>query len=307
MKRILYIIAFFGTLNLNSQADPNFRQNNFNALLLNPAQAGANPYNDVTILGSQSWLGFEGAPRTLTASGNFNLKHNMGFGMSGFIDQIGPIRSSRVASDLAYHLKLNNEWRASVGLRAMISSTYVDLPSLSTTQANDPSMMVGLTSGTLFNMGFGGLVYSEQYYFGISMPRVASTSFSNVIMEDFVDRRGLILYGGAEFEIADSLKIRPSMLLRYVTSYPPLVDINAMFTYKNKYDFGLNYQVMNSIGLVLGYDLGNQLMIGYSYSFPTSKLNRVSFQSHEIVLRLKMPDRMSGATGGNFQSARFFN
>lgn len=307
MKRIFVILAVSFSMIAQAQFNPNFRQNKFNALLLNPAQAGANQYNEVALLGTQSWVGFEGAPRSLTASGNFNLKHNLGFGVTGHLDQLGPTRSSRLTGDLAYHLSLNSEWTASIGLRAMISSIYVDLPSLTTTVADDPYMSQALVSGTLFDVGFGGLVYSDQYYFGVSMPRVAQLKFMNVDMQQFVNRRSGILYGGATFDIGSAMEIRPSLVARYITSYPLLLDINAMFTYDKKYDFGLNYQLLNSVGLVLGYHLGDQFSLGYAYSIPTSSLNRVTFQSHEIVLKFKILNQGGGANSRNSQSPRFFN
>ena len=307
MKRLILIFTIaIGTV-AQAQYDPNFRQNKFNALLLNPAQAGANPYSEVTLLGSQSWVGFEGAPRSLTASGNFNLKHNLGFGVTGHMDQLGPTRSSRMSADLAYHLQLNSEWTASLGLRSMISSIYVDLPSLTTTVKDDPYMSQALVSGTLFDVGFGGLVYSDQYYFGASMPKLAQIEFMNVDMQNYVDRRGFIAYGGASFDIGTAMEIRPSFVTRYVTSYPLLVDINAMFTYDEDYDFGLNYQVLNSLGVVLGYNLGEQFSFGYAYSFPTSKLNRISFQSHELVLKLRILNEGGGSSSKRSQSPRFFN
>lgn len=307
MKRILTILAIAVTTIAQAQFNPNFRQNKFNALLLNPAQAGANEYSEVTLLGTQSWVGFEGAPRSLTASGNFNLNNNLGFGVTGHMDQLGPTRSSRLTGDLAYHLKLNDEWTASLGLRAMISSIYVDLPSLTTTVADDPYMSQALVSGTLFDVGFGGLVYSDKYYFGASMPRLAQIKFMNVDMQQYVDRRGFIAYGGASFDISPSMEIRPSVVARYVTSYPLLLDVNAMFTYDEKYDFGLNYQLMNSVGLVLGYHLGEQFSVGYAYSVPTTELSRISFQSHEIVLKFKILNQGGGSGSRKSQSPRFFN
>ncbi|MEX1190367.1 MAG: PorP/SprF family type IX secretion system membrane protein [Brumimicrobium sp.] len=307
MKRLILIFPLLFSILAFGQFDPNFRQNKFNALLLNPAQAGANQFNEVTILGTQSWVGFEGAPRSMTASGNFNLKHNLGFGISGHIDQLGPTRSSRISSDLAYHLKINSDWTASIGLRGMLSSISVDLPSLTTTVKDDPYMQQALVSGTMFDVGFGGLVYSEQYYFGVSMPRLARISFMNVDMQEYVDRRGFVAYGGASFEIASSIDFRPSLVARYITSYPLLLDINAMFTYDDMFDFGINYQLMNSLGVVLGYNLGDQMSFGYCYSFPTSELNRISFQSHELMIKIRLLNEGGGGNTRSSQSPRFFN
>lgn len=307
MKRVLLIIVLSLSMMAQAQFNPSFRQNRFNALLINPAQAGANEFSEVTLLGTQSWVGFDGAPRSLTASGNFNLKHNLGFGVTGHIDQLGPVRSSRLTGDLAYHLQLNHDWKASIGLRTMISSIYVDLPSLTTTVADDPFMSQALVSGTLFDVGIGGLVYSEKYYFGVSMPRVSQIQFLDVDMGDFVNRRSLIAYGGASFDIGGEFEFRPSLVGRYITSYPLLLDVNAMFTYAENYDFGINYQLLNSVGLMLGYHLGDQFSIGYAYSLPTTAINRISFQSHEIVLKFKLLNQGGGAVIGRSQSPRFFN
>lgn len=308
MKRIVFVFLIV-SLGVNAQSDPNFRQNVFNALILNPAQAGANDRDEFVLLGTQSWIGFEGAPKTLTGSGNFNLNNNFGLGVSGFVDQLGPISSTRFSTDLAYHLDLNESWKAAVGLRGMITSITVDLPSLTTTQANDPHMMNALTSGTMFDVGLGGLVYSEDYYFGVSMPKVGTTTFMNVDMQGFVEKRGFIGYGGANITLSESLDMRPSAVARYVGTYPLLVDLNAMFTYADQFDFGLNYQVLNSIGVILGFELDQQLSVGYAYSYPTSQINRISFQTHEVALRIKMLGNKSKgvATDPSFESPRFFN
>jgi hypothetical protein len=129
----------------------------------------------------------------------------------------------------------------------------------------------------------------------------------NVDMQQYVDRRGFIAYGGASFDIASSWEFRPSIVSRYIPTYPLLLDVNAMFTYDSDYDFGINYQLMNSLGLVLGYNLGDQMSFGYAYSFPTSELNRISFQSHEFVIKIRILNQGGSGSTRSSQSPRFFN
>ena len=81
----------FISVNVIAQADPSYRNNQFNILMLNPAQSGANSYNDVSVLASKSLVGFTGAPRTLTASGSFRILDNVGLGLTAVNDQIGPM------------------------------------------------------------------------------------------------------------------------------------------------------------------------------------------------------------------------
>ncbi len=115
MKRLIthtfiLAVAIVATASkVHGQADPSFRQNQFNILMLNPAQAGANSYNDISVLASRSLVGFTGAPKTYTASGNFRVFNNLGLGVTAFRDQLGPVTTTRGSLNLAYHLKMNNK------------------------------------------------------------------------------------------------------------------------------------------------------------------------------------------------------
>jgi hypothetical protein len=128
MKRLIthtfmLAVAILATVSkIHGQADPSFRQNQFNILMLNPAQAGANSYNDISVLASRSLVGFTGAPKTYTASGNFRVFNNLGLGVTAFRDQLGPVTTTRGSLNLAYHLKMNNKWNIALGIRGMISS-----------------------------------------------------------------------------------------------------------------------------------------------------------------------------------------
>ena len=85
------------TSSVNAQTDPSYRQYRFNALTLNPAQAGANSFNDISVLGTQYWVGMPGAPQTATISGNFKLFDNFGMGATVVADENGPVHSTNVS------------------------------------------------------------------------------------------------------------------------------------------------------------------------------------------------------------------
>jgi type IX secretion system PorP/SprF family membrane protein len=303
IKSTLGLILVTASLNTRGQSDPSYRSNQLNVLMLNPAQAGANNYNDVSVLGSQSWLGFTGAPRTFTASLNMKLADQLGLGITAFTDQLGPVKSNRGAVNLAYHLKLGQKWRLGLGINGSISSIAIDLPSLSTTQKNDPNMSTVLNSGVSVNAGWGVLAYSEKLYFGVSQPRVGKTRFLETNMTDYVETRGLIAYAGGNFKLNESFDINPNVVMRYVKSFPVYLDVNALFTYKKFLDFGLTYQLNSSVGIILGAEFLEKFYVAYSYALPTTAINRISRQSHEVILRLKF----NQANKGGFRGPRFFN
>lgn len=298
----LFVVAILQQA--NAQSDPSFRQNQFNAIILNPAQTGAVERNQLTVHGINSWVGIQGAPKTLSATGNFNVSDQMGLGFVAVNDEIGPVKTSRIGVSGAYHLKLNRKWVASVGLSAMMSNVSVDLTSLNTTIVNDPHMQSVLNSGTQLRAGLGGLVYSKNFYFGISQPLIGKVSFTNVNMDQFVHSSSFVAYTGGVIDLKKDWQFRPNLVYRYVKSFPAYLDFTSVFTYDKRIDFGLTYQLNGGAGALFGVELDNGLYVGYAYTYPTTKLNRASAQSHELALRVNFGK--SKKTFG-FRNPRFFN
>ncbi|MEN9700278.1 MAG: hypothetical protein RLZZ301_1476 [Bacteroidota bacterium] len=306
MKKTTSIIVALGVVLASFQAfgqDPNYRQNQFNALMLNPAQAGANSYNDISTLANSQWTGLRGAPKTMTLSGNFNIMKNFGLGASLLQDELGPVKSTQFAVSGAYHLKLNKDWRFAIGLRGIASNTTVNLLDLNTAVPMDPDMLSNMTTGLRLNAGYGFLLYHKNFYLGFSQPRVGATIFKDRNMNMYVETRGgYVGYVGGAVKLGSTWTLRPNVVARYMQGLPWTVDMNAIMTQKTGFDFGLSYQLNSAIGAIVGYDFGNKFYLGYSYTYPMSRMNTVAIQSHEIALRYKFNNNASRCQG-----PRFFN
>lgn len=303
MKNIILIGLLFAFGTLKAQSDPNYRRNQFSTLMLNPAQAGANGYDEVSVFASKSMVGFTGAPSTYSALANFRIFDNLGLGVSGFNDKLGPINTTRLSVDLAYHLKINADWKMSIGLRALGNAANVDLPSLVTTQELDPHMAYQLSSGNRLDAGWGVLVYHKKGYVGISQPRLMKSKFVNATMTDYVEARGFVAYAGGDLPLNSTISLRPVVMFRSVKGLPFMLDLASTFTFNKIVDLGINFQVGSNVGLLAGYDINNKLYLGYSYSYPINGINRVSSQAHELLLRLKLNDKRST----KFNGPRYFN
>lgn len=285
-----------------AQGDPSYRQNQFNIMMLNPAQAGANSYSDISTLAVNQWVGIPGAPKTYTASGNFKVMENLGVGVALLGDQYGPVNLTKTDVNLAYHLKLSEKWKFGLGIKMSVSNTTVNLTELTTIQQNDPYMQSNLRTGIAFNAGFGGLLYSKKFYAGFAMPRLAKTNFLNSNMTNFVDtRKGFIAYVGGCFTLNNRLDLRPNVVTRYVSGTPFNLDINTILSYNKNFDFGVTYQLQSGLGAIVGYDIKQKFYVGYSYSYPVNKLNRSTRQTHEVALRFRFSQKSNRS-----QSPRFF-
>jgi type IX secretion system PorP/SprF family membrane protein len=271
--------------------------------MLNPAQAGANSYNDITTLANTQWTGLRGAPKTMTLSGNFNILKNFGLGVTLLQDELGPVKSTQFAVNGAYHLKLNKDWRLSMGLRAIAGNTIVNLLDLNTNVPMDPDMLSNMTTGIQFNAGFGFLLYHKNFYLGFSQPRVGETYFKDRNMNMFVDTKGgYVGYMGGNIKLGPVLTLRPNAVARHMEGLPLTLDMNMILSHKIGLDFGLSYQLNSAVGAILGYDFNSKFYLGYSYTYPVSNMNTVSIQSHELALRYKFNNSASRCQG-----PRFFN
>ncbi|MFA7274865.1 MAG: PorP/SprF family type IX secretion system membrane protein [Crocinitomicaceae bacterium] len=289
---------------LNAQLDPSFRQNQFNVLVLNPAQTGANDRNEISINALKSWVGVAGAPKTISAMGNFNVTDQLGLGVIVMNDEIGPVKSNRISLSSAYHLKLNRKWMASVGISGMVANVVVDRPSVSTTELNDPHMQSILNSGSQLRAGFGGLLYTKNFYVGASQPLIGSVKFAFTNMNQYVPNPSVVAYTGGIIKMNNQWNFRPNLVYRYVKAFPVYLDATALFTYDKKIDMGLTYQLKGAFGAILGIEINKALYVGYSYTYPTTRLNTVTSQSHELAVRMRFGKSKKKY---GFQNPRFFN
>lgn len=310
MKTILFYSVFAVLVSLShytmAQADPLYRQNQTNIIILNPAQAGSNQHNEINVLGSNSWVGFEGAPRTFALSANFNLNKGMGLGITAFSDETGPVRHNNLGVNLAKHINLNSNWKLSIGLKASVSSLNIDLTSLNTTVDNDPLMQRQLSSGIRFDVGWGALAYSKNFFLGISQPRVLDIQFFDVDMVDYIESKGVVAYAGHNHKIKNKYDVRSFLMYRYIPGNPIFLDAGSTVSITKNIDLGAIYQLNSAVGAFFGLNITDNLYFGYTYSYPTSKINQISVQSHEILLRIKLNDELSNKNN-KFVGPRFFN
>lgn len=139
MKKLLFVVlGAFSLLEVSAQQDPQFTQNMFNRLSVNPAYAGSKGSALCgTILAREQWLGFEGNPKTNLLSADYGFKvkfkHQLGAGLTIIQDEIGPIQSINAKIAGAYHYpiaqgvlsgglefgifnqSINGQWRTSEG------------------------------------------------------------------------------------------------------------------------------------------------------------------------------------------------
>jgi type IX secretion system PorP/SprF family membrane protein len=304
-KIILGTIAFIGlTTSLKAQQDAMFTHYMYNTLWLNPAYAGTRDAFTITAIHRSQWVGFEGAPidQTLTMHSPI-LKGKMGVGLSVLNDKIGPTKSTFLALDLDYQIKINSKSKLSFGLKGLVNFYSVNLNRLNLENQNDVAFSENINR-ILPNSGAGIYYYRERFYAGISVPKlmenkIKSSSLNAVSKE----QRHYFFIMGTVFNLSKDVRLKPTCFIKATEIAPIEGDVTANFIIKDKFTLGAMYRTGDGFGLLLGYNFTEQFIVGYSFDWSMVNTTRkYNSGSHEIMLRYDLISK----TKSKIKSPRFF-
>ncbi|MBK9285492.1 MAG: type IX secretion system membrane protein PorP/SprF [Sphingobacteriaceae bacterium] len=302
-KFILVIVLVSFRLVMVSQQDPMFTHYMFNTLWLNPAYAGTR--NNLTFTGihRSQWVSFEGAPidQSFTLHSPIHSE-KLGMGLSIINDQIGPTKSSWIALDAAYHLKLNKKAKLSVGLKGMVNIFRNNVSSLKLDVQNDQAFSNNVQS-ILPNAGTGIYYSTKKFYVGISSPRLIENKLGTSSAVLSKEQRHYFLITGYVLDINKSILLKQTAFVKTTFGAPVEADLTSVFIINDKLHLGLMYRTGDALGALLGIQAHKQFFIGYSFDWSfANTTGRYNSGSHEIVLRydvIKKPE-------GKIKSPRYF-
>ncbi|PCH98241.1 MAG: hypothetical protein COB85_01905 [Bacteroidetes bacterium] len=287
-NRILLICVFVsGFAALQAQQLPQYSQYLINDYVLNPAIGGSHDYFEAKSNNRFQWTGITDAPRTFILSMHGPLKYeNMGIGGYIFTDVTGPTSRFGVYMSYAYHIKLTEKMKLSLGLFGGMLQYNVDGSKISMVDKGDPLSNQGVQSVYLPDAGFGLYWYTDKFYVGASVPQLLQNKLK---LSDTTDILGTLkshfyVTAGYKFQAGDKFQIEPSVLMKYVDPTPVQFDISARVIYDKMIWLGVSYRTMDAISFLLGYSYKELLMFGYSYDYTTTELQNYSSGTHEIMI-----------------------
>ncbi len=293
MKIVLIILLFFTMLCAKAQHDNLYSQYMFNGLLLNPAYAGSNEVLSATAINRNQWVGFDGAPKTSTFSLHTPLKNKkLNIGLTFINDRFGITTQNKINAMFAYRLYFKKS-SLSFGLQGGIDLIKNNFNTIQTTTPGDVVFTNQYSQQNLPQIGFGIYYKSNKFYVGISSPDMVSIGTSSVVY------KAAFLTSGYLFNVSENVKIKPSVLIKYIKDSPIEFDINA-FVYYKIIGLGYSYRNKNAMVALLSIQLNKQFSVGYAYDYVTSKLNTYVRGSHEIMLKYEFSYKV------NPQSPRYF-
>jgi len=289
MKKITGLTILFSLLASSfifGQQDPQYTQYNYNMNVINPAYAGSRGTLSIGVLARTQWVGIEGAPKTATFSVNAPMGNSVGVGLSVISDQIGPVDETNLYGDFSYTLTTSENGRLALGLKAGFTFQNIGLLSLTTIDPNDP-LFVENVNNTYPNFGVGAFYYTNRFYAGLSVPNMLKSRHFNRskgIISSASEKMHYFVTSGYVFDVSNTLKFKPSIMLKGVNGSPLSVDLSGNLLFNEKVEFGVSYRFDDSVDALVNFSISPSLRIGYAYDYTLSNLGNYNYGTHEIFL-----------------------
>lgn len=287
MKKLSLFVLFIGVVTADlafAQQDPQYTQYMYNMNVVNPAYAGSKEGLSITALYRNQWSGLDGAPDTFTFSAHSPIGDKVGLGLSAIRDELGPVAETNVYADFSYTLDVGSSTKLALGIKAGATFHDVGLVDLELQDPNDPFFSQNI-SNTYPNVGAGAFLYGEKFYVGLSVP--------NLLNSVHLDENGL-KYGsetqhyfataGYVFDVSENVKLKPSTMVKSAFDAPLSFDANLNALFYERFEIGASYRLDDSFSGLVGFQVTENIRVGYAYDYITSDLDGVANASHEVIV-----------------------
>jgi len=298
MKKLLTCLLLFAFAKaVTAQQDPQYSQYSYNPIVVNPAYAGNRGVASIVGLHRSQWVGLDGAPRTQTLSFHTPISNSrVGLGLSIVNDEIGPSDETYVAADFSYTIPVGDEARLSFGLKGGIHVLNVDFTKLNIFNTGDPRLTDNVDNKLSPTVGLGLYYHTEKFYMGLSAPNLLQTDHFDESNDSgsstYIARERIHYFATAGYvlDLNDDIKFKPSTLIKVVQGAPLQVDLSANFLFNEKLTLGAAYRWSAAVTGLVGFQLSDQMMIGFAYDRETTELGNAVFNdgSYELFMRFEL-------------------
>lgn len=265
-----------------AQQDPQYTQYMYNMNVVNPAYAGSKESISFTALYRHQWANFDENPVTFTFSAHAPISDRVGLGLSAIKDELGPVSETNLYADFSYTIPVNNSVNLALGLKAGATFHKVGLAGLELQDPNDPFLSEDINN-TYPNVGAGAFLYGNAFYIGLSVP--------NMLKSVHLDENG-IKYGsevnhyfataGLVFEVNDNFRLKPSIMVKGANGAPVSYDGNLNALFYDKFELGVSYRLEQTFSGLIGFQLTDNIRVGYAYDHISGGLSAIARSSHEV-------------------------
>lgn len=326
MKSTIYIIMLVGwSLVGYAQQQNQFYLFNRNAITYNPGMTGVEDFLDVNLTYRNQWVGYDNAPwvsglsahskiakretSTMKSPYSLRLSDNQGYknlvrdssysaytghAVGGYLlyDKYTPMRDISFFLNYAYHIKLTQRLKWSLGVSFGGVSTAMNADDLSVLEDDDEvfsRFADGVSSDTNADLNLGTTLYTNRFYLGYSVNHLLETKRLEDRSNDQAQyKMHHFISAGYRIRLSPFIEIYPTVLAKYVEPVPVRVDGAVKFRFYEAFTLGAMISSEQTAGAILGFSFDNNLSVGYAYNYPYGTVNNNTSGTHEITLGLAL-------------------
>lgn len=280
----LVIVAFLSHQTSNAQQDPNFSLYNYNMTLLNPAYAGSQESDGFTMAYRKQWIGFPGAPKSISGTYSWSTRKKLGIAINVFSNKYIVSNRVNVSADVSYNVQLADETKLYFGLKLGGGFYNVDLANV-VTPFPDPNFSENINA---FNthLGFGMYLVDTNYYISVSTPNFIREKIGT---NSTTEKTNFYVGGGYHFKINDNFTLTPRAMMHLLGTFENSYDVGASLTIKEKFTLGTNYRIDEMITFYGLFNPFKNVTFGFSYDTITSSFGASNLNgSLDIILKYRL-------------------
>ncbi len=299
---ICLIIAVYVYCTSTAQNSPQYTQYMYNTMSVNPGYAGSLGTLDIVGTYRSQWVGLDGAPKTQNLGIHSPVSGDkIGLGLNVESDKLGPASQFFVDGNFSYTLQVSSTIKLALGVKGGFKIFNVDFSKGSFQNPDDPLNM-NIEDRLTPTIGAGGYMYSENWYFGLSVPDFITNKFYDDVEQAVAEEEiQFFVIAGYVFELNPQLKFKPALLTKYLSGFPIVVDVSANFLLYDRFTLGAAYRYDDALSGLTGITVLDGLFVGYSFDYTLTDLSNYNNGTHEIVLRYTIPQKSK-----RINSPRFF-
>ncbi len=289
LKRIQVLIFVLLCSVSFGQQTPQYSQWFWHLQALNPAFTGLKSCLEIKTLYRSQWAGLPGSPNSgfLTFSlpvytqQKKLLTPRQGIGFKFEADKAGAFTMNRFLVSYAGHFNFTPDTRLSIGISAGAKQWVFDRDKM-TILDPDPVLQ---ESGSFIapDAALGFWWNGKNYFLSLSFSELIKNKWTNIAPDS---RFGIHtnFCAGTRFILNDQFTFLPYALLRFPPKGPVSADLNVLFSFMNKFDFGFGFRNTDAVNALFQYKFDQKFSIAYSIDYITSNLGTNSHFSHEFSI-----------------------
>lgn len=312
MQKAIFILTLtLAAFAAKAQQESHFTNFMNNIQMLNPGYVGVREVPTFTMLHRSQWIGFKGAPvsQVMHFSSPFFNKR-VGFGMSMFHRTAGITGTWSGSMAYSYELKISKQASLRLGLQGTFRYLGIDFsdPKVILRESDDLSAANGTDAMKYTgNFGLGAFFTVRQFYFGISVPNFFPNEigFNDETLITAEEKPHFYALAGGVFPLSEKIRMRPTVLAKYVPNAPFDLDANLSLIFDNNVSVGFSYRAGGSgpgesLDLLMYYQISSKLGAGLGYDFSLGELARQSTGSFEALVKYDLRSDREDLTNPRF-------